>query len=177
MATTYTLISSQTLASSAASVTFSAIPSTYTDLVIKVSSRTNNVSTSSYLIPTWNTDTGTNYSNTMFYTNDGGSVASGNESSVSPSTNNYNTRTNGAGSTSNTFTNTEIYIPSYTVSQYKPLSQFGVQENNATTGIFLCTIASLWRNTAAISQLSFTPYGSDIFVAGSSFYLYGISNA
>jgi hypothetical protein len=39
MANTYTLIESQVLGSSAASVTFSAIPATYTDLVLKFSSR------------------------------------------------------------------------------------------------------------------------------------------
>ena len=174
---TYTLIQSQTLASTAASVTFSAIPSTFTDIVLKISSRCNNVSTASYTIPTWNTDTGTTYSNTSLYMNVPGALSSGNESSVSPSTSNYNTDQNGAGSTSNTFTNTEIYIPSYTLSQYKPINQIGVQENNNSTGIFLCTTASLWRNTAAISQLSLAPNGSDLFVAGSSFYLYGISNA
>jgi hypothetical protein len=36
MANTYTLIESQVLGSAAASVTFSAIPATYTDLVLKV---------------------------------------------------------------------------------------------------------------------------------------------
>ena len=46
MATTYTLITSQTLASSAASVTFSSIPSTYTDLVLRVSARTDNAAVS-----------------------------------------------------------------------------------------------------------------------------------
>ena len=39
MPSTYTLISSNVLASSAASVTFSAIPSTYTDLVVRASIR------------------------------------------------------------------------------------------------------------------------------------------
>jgi hypothetical protein len=37
MANTYTLIASNTLGASAASVTFSAIPSTYTDLVVRYS--------------------------------------------------------------------------------------------------------------------------------------------
>ena len=39
MANTYTLIEAQTLGSSAASVTFSSIPATYTDLIIKASTR------------------------------------------------------------------------------------------------------------------------------------------
>ena len=39
MANTYTLISSNVLGSSAASITFSAIPATYTDLVVRVTSR------------------------------------------------------------------------------------------------------------------------------------------
>ena len=39
-ANTYTLISSNVLGSSAASVTFSSIPATYTDLVLRVSART-----------------------------------------------------------------------------------------------------------------------------------------
>ena len=40
-ANTYTLISSNVLASSAATVTFSSIPATYTDLVLRVSARNN----------------------------------------------------------------------------------------------------------------------------------------
>ena len=49
MATTYNLISSNVLSSSAASVTFSSIPAIYTDLVLRCSTR------------------GTGFSNTVLY--------------------------------------------------------------------------------------------------------------
>jgi hypothetical protein len=81
----------------------------------------------------------------------------------------------GTAATSNTFGNMEIYIPSYTVSQNKPLSNFSVQETNATTA-YIRSDAMLFRSTSAISSLTIDANTFN-FAIGSSFYLYGIKNS
>ena len=172
MATTYTLISSNTLSASAASVTFSSIPSTYTDLVLRVSARTD-VNANDQIVLQINTDTGTNYSKTRLYGN-GASAGSGQYSNSAPSYTGYNLV--GSGATASTFSNAEFYIPNYTSSANKPISQFGVEETNATTA-YMSADAILWRGTSAITQLVLSSFQSGNFVSGSSFYLYGIKNS
>lgn len=170
---TYTLISSNVLSSSAASVTFSAIPATYTDLVIRASVRCSNAGNQNNLRIQFNSDTSTNYSETFVY----GNGASASSSRVSSQTNILEALVvDGNGATSNTFGSLEMYIPSYTVSQNKPISTFAVQENNTTTAYIYGT-ADLWRNTAAISSIYIEAGATVNLLSGSSFYLYGISNA
>ena len=171
MANTYTLISSNVLASSAASVTFSSIPATYTDLVLRISARGTRVNTIALLYLRFNGDTGTNYSDTTI-SGDGATASSTRSTSsallsvgVIPA----------ANATSDTFGSAEIYIPSYTVSQNKSVGSFAVQENNITTA-YARAIAALWSNTAAITSIEVLPSLND-FAAGSSFYLYGIKNS
>jgi len=174
MPNTYTLISSNVLSSSAASVTFSAIPSTYTDLVLRMSTRTDQAGSfagAGYV--RFNSDTATNYSVTELY-GDGASALSARRTSATFGWWSYQ-GFNTAGTTSITFTNAELYIPSYTASQNKPLSGISAGETNATTAIMDAT-AGLWRNTAAITTILVAP-DSGNFVSGSSFYLYGIKNS
>ena len=167
MALTYQLIASNTLTSSAASVTFSSIPGTYTDLVLKVSARTDR--------PSLNIDginIGLNNSSTSFSHNylrgDGATASSG-----SGSTNSVTRTLDGSTSTANTFGTLEVYIPSYTASQNKPFSFFGVSEENATTA-YINAYAFLWRDTSAVTSLVLTPSTGPNFVSGSTFWLYGI---
>ena len=175
MASTYTLISSQVLASSASTVTFSSIPATYTDLVLRVSARDNDTGAFQQLRITFNGDTATNYSYTNLYGT--GSSAF----SIGPATANFNyinfQSSDSNGATANSFGSSELYIPSYTVSQNKPVSMFSVSETNATATNMGAT-AGLWRNTAAITSLTMVPaFTSGNFLTGSSFYLYGIKNS
>jgi hypothetical protein len=175
MASTYTFITSQTLASSAASVTFSAIPSTYTDLVLKVSARTDNSGARDYFTVNFNGDSATNYSQTIIYTN-GGSAYSTASSSSTALGSGY-AFVDGNGATANTFSNLEMYMPSYTAARNKPSSTFASAENNSSSSVWLSANANLYRSTSAISSMAFTPYEGGNFLTGSSFYLYGISNA
>jgi len=173
MATTYTLISSNVLASSAASVTFSAIPATYTDLVLRASTRISDTGRS-FIKVTFNSDTATNYSDTVLQFN---SFAGGVES-IRDTSNNYLSRTytDNATNTANTFASWEFYIPSYTASQNKPVSTVFAREQNATnTDVDYGVTAQLWRNTAAITSIQITNFSTTTFDTGSSFYLYGIS--
>lgn len=169
------LIASNTLTSSAASVTFSAIPGTYTDLILKYSMRTDSSSYLQWLNLRFNGDSGsaTTYSLT-YLAGTGTAAVSGRYTST------YRWAVqgaNGALSTSNTFSNYEVYIPSYTVAQNKPASIFGVMENNSSTAnqSEIDTAGALYQNTAAITSILIES-GSNI-LSGSSFWLYGLKNS
>ena len=169
MATTFTLISSNTLSGTASSVTFSNIPGTYTDLILKMSVRTEDSSIWAAINLTFN-GASTNYSWRYMGANGSGvNAASGTDTSYI-----VNRFVGGNTATANTFSSGELYIPSYTVSQNKPVSGFQTTENNATAS-YMMTLAGLWRNTAAITSITMVPDSGPNFMSGSSFYLYGIS--
>jgi hypothetical protein len=173
MPSTYTLISSNVLTSSAASVTFSAIPSTYTDLVLRVSARTDDTTdVKTTMTVTLNNDTSSNYSSTSLRTNNGTTISSGRDSNVTYLNQYF---ANAANSTSNTFSSLELYLPSYTSSANKPIGVFFTREGN-TTAVDLYANANLWRNTASVNSIQIGTFGLN-FVSGSSFYLYGISKS
>jgi hypothetical protein len=174
MANTYTLISSNVLTSSAASVTFSSIPSTYTDLVVRYSARATTGGTDEPFDIQFNSDTANNYSR-IFLRGSGSAAASGVLSAYSAIRLNQGTNGNSV-STSSTFTNGECYIPSYTASQYKAVSAFTGLENNGTEAYLVAT-AGLWSSNSAINTITLFPSSSGSFASGSSFYLYGIKNS
>jgi len=173
MANTYTLISSQTLSASAATVTFSSIPATYTDLAVKISARTD-VTNPDFM---WriNGNTSSIYSDTQLE-GDGTSPASYQDAAIDK----FRMQHIGEGSaaTSNTFGNYELYFPNYAGATNKVVSFYGVDENNSASSANTIIVAgaSLALTTSAISQISFF-LNSGNFVSGSSFYLYGIKNS
>lgn len=169
---TYTLISSTTLTGTQATVTFSSIPATYTDLVIRASIRSDRGAANEVLYVSFNGTGGTSNSYTVLQTNSGSP-----QSYNGANTDGIAVNVNASTTTSNTFTSFEQYIPSYTVSQSKPTSIFSATENNAATPNWIATVAGLWRNNSAITSVVLTPLLGSNWVTGSSFYLYGISNA
>ncbi len=170
MANTYTLISSIILSTTATSATFSTIPNTYTDLVIRTSLRNNGSATqNTVLISTINGTTG--FSNRWIR----GSGASVISLPNLVGTSAYVGQNPGATAGASTFDNTEIYIPNYLASTNKPFSVSSTQENTSTTA-YLGATAGLWSNTSAITSITLDANG-DSFVAGSSFYLYGIKKS
>lgn len=171
MAATYTLISSNVLSSSAASVTFSAIPSTYTDLVVRWSARSDAADVNDYFSLRVNGITTSVYSLTNL-TGDGSTAGSTNLSSTSARA--YGCA--GGNATANTFGSGELYIPSYTASQNKPLGGYGANETNASS-VFMGAVANLYRQTTAISSITLTILVGSNIVSGSSFYLYGIKKS
>ncbi len=173
MPVTYSLIASNTLGSSAASVTFSAIPNTYTDLIVKLSTRTDLADTSVNIYTTFNGDTATNYSGTRVAYYAGGVDTQRSSNAVRFSQGPWSAGTN---LTATTFANSELYIPSYLASQNKSVNSFDAVENNNATTAYVITTANLWRNTAAITSITMAPYSGN-FVSGSSFFLYGIKNS
>jgi len=164
---TMTLIASNTVGSGGvSSVTFSSIPATWTDLVVKFSTRTtiSGISDDVYMYPNG------------LSTNSSGIQIGGTGAGTFSNSNTYaGGFTDGSTATSNTFANTEIYIPNYTSSNYKSHSTDTVLENNATAS-YMALQAGLWSNTAAITSLQIlAPNG--VFVQYSTFYLYGIASS
>ena len=149
------------------SVTFSSIPATYTDLVVKVSSRTDNTDTPIYIY--FNSDTtNANYSVRRLL---GTGSAASSASFSAP----YVIYADVSTYTASTFGNAEVYIPNYLVSANKSMSIDSVDENNATGAEAVLT-AGLWSNTAAITTIKFQPLTGN-FAQYSTFYLYGIKNS
>jgi hypothetical protein len=176
MPSTYSLIKGETLASSAASYTFTAIPSTFTDLVLRCSVRTTASGGNDLLQINFNGDSpssGNKYSQTFLNTPSGS--ANSDRNSNQPIW--YSVKIPANSSTSNTFSSTEMYVPSYTVSQNKPMSIFDVWEQNSTLDADISAHATLWRDTTAVSSIALSPYLTGSFAIGSSFYLYGISKS
>jgi len=169
MATTYTLIDKVILSSTQASITFSAIPSTYTDLMVLLSVRSNRAFTNDSLGLKPNGSTSSRSGKTI--TADGSNVSSLNTTEEIA----YAALTGGTA-TANTFSNISVYCPNYTSSNFKSFSADGVMENNATFSGSSFN-AFLWSNTAAIISLEFTSVTGNSFVSGCTAYLYGISNS
>jgi hypothetical protein len=171
MADTYTLISSVTVgAGGAATMSFTSIPSTYTDLKIVASLRDTATGSTGYGFSlVFNNDlTGARYSGRYLLGN-GANASSGTVSDYSTSYTYV-----GGAATSNTFSNTEIYIPNYAGSTQKSHAIDSVTENNATTA-FADMWAKLYNQTTAISQIDL--YSSGTFAQYSTAYLYGIKNS
>jgi hypothetical protein len=165
MPNTFTLIASSTAGSTVSDITFSSIPGTYTDLLVKYSLRANATDgADAYdMILTLNA-TSTIISKVI---RGSGTVVSSNSitdrilRAVVPS--NW---------TASTFSNGELYIPNYTGSQNKSWSNDSVTENNAT-GADMSLTAGLTSITAAITTIKLAANNGSL-VQYSSAYLYGI---
>jgi len=154
---TYSLIDSTTLGSSQSSVTFSPIPTTYTDLVLVMNATaTTNFTNTKIVI---NSDTGTNYSWTILK-GDGTTASSARGSTTADL---YLGLVNiGRGTYRFIF---QDYSNSTT---YKTiLSAGGLAGNRVEYGV------GLWRNTSAITSIQVVQ-PADTFASGSTFKLYGI---
>jgi hypothetical protein len=156
------LIAHQELTSAAASITFSSIPQTFTDLVIKFSLR-NSVAAGAGTI-TFNTSGGT-------YTR---RRLQGNGSSAFSDSPSFDYVCGLSSFTASTFGNGEIYISNYRSSVAKSYSSDSVNENNAIEA-FQTLIAGLWSGTDAVTTITLTPLSGGNWVQYSSATLYGIT--
>jgi hypothetical protein len=165
---TYTLIQKTTLNASAASITFSSIPQTFTDLVVMCSLRNATAGTAQSGWVKFN-GSSTGYAH-KYLSGDGASASSAGDAAA---TRIYIGQVDGATATANTFANVSIYIPNYTSANYKSVSIDGVQETNATTA-YATLSAGLWSNTAAITSISLETTAGD-YVQYSEVSLYGVA--
>lgn len=168
MAKKYEAIATVTVGSGGAStMSFTSIPSTYTDLVVYVSARGVRAQTQDGMNMKLNTLT------TSF---------DGREFSGIGTSNYTGTLTRGVGSipaanaTGSVFSNTLIYISNYANSLYKRYMVDSVRENISTTVFALNMVSTIWANTAAITGISFDNDNAG-FAEFSTATLYGIKNS
>lgn len=164
MAITYTPIATTTLASAAASYTFSSISGSYTDLIIVYNGKY--ASASGQMGVQINGDTGTNYSNTYLY-------GSGSAASSGRDTGNTG-MVLGFTASANVDNMVLLQFMNYSnATTYKTV----LSRSNTATSEGISANVGLWRNTAAITSIKLYVYPSYNFVAGSTFTLYGIKAA
>lgn len=154
----------------ASSIDFTSIPSTYTDLCVKLSLRTTALGVTDTPIMRFNgATTNTNLSTIRLMGN--GSTAS----SSNPGAGLYLTRCPGTGATSNTFGNIDVYIPNYAGSTNKSVSIDQVSESNTSTVDGVTSLmAGLWSDTSAITGITVLSDNANNFVQYSTATLYGI---
>jgi hypothetical protein len=157
-------IATQTLSSDTSLVTFSDIPTTYTDLIMVVNAGA--VSANDMYLRL-NGDTGSNYSSTSI-SGSGTAASSYRTSNLTLALADYYgtpaTTLGGSVSIFNfmNYSNTTTYKTNI------------VRANNASSG--LDAVVNLWRSTSAITSMQFrvATNASVNFLAGSTFTLYGI---
>ena len=167
---TYVALATQTLGSSTATVTFSSIPATYTDLVAVLSVRGANAANSGAAFFTVNNDTSSLYSNTRLYAN-GTSALSIRES------NQTQTRVGEIvwnNATAGIFSPCIIHLMNY--SNTTTFKTFLTRNSSTTTDTLIDQFVELYRSTSAINRIDFNCGGSN-FATGSTFSLYGIKAA
>lgn len=173
MPNTMTLISSATVgAGGANTITFSSIPATYADLVIKYSLRGNQTS-AVYTDVNVILAGGTYNTAKVLYAINGTTVGA-----YSPGEHAFIAESTGPGATSNTFSNGEIYIPNYASTTNKTASGDAVGENNASNTVIILGTA-LYTSSAPVTSVTLQ-YGTGAqgdFVQYSTAYLYGIKNS
>ena len=169
MPNTYTLIASSTVGSGgAASISFSSIPQTYTDLVVKLSVRSTAATNNTNILMSFN---GSSANFTMRnLVSEGGTARSYTQAAYGNNATGYSP---GASSTASTFSNSEFYLANYTSSNNKSISVDAVNDYNATPG-YLWLGANLWSSSSAITSLGFT-LDSGNFAEFSTAYLYVIA--
>lgn len=163
MPTTYEPIATFTRASTG-DFTFSSIASSWTDLRIVLAGITNGGFTHPAI--RFNSDTGSNYSNTRL---------NGNGSSATSARGTSQTRINGTTDigTPPTFYSWDVF--SYAGSTFKTVLLNANSDQNGSGSVE--RLVGLWRSTSAITSISvFDLYGTG-FGTGTTATLYGIKNA
>jgi hypothetical protein len=169
MPNTMTLISTITVGSGgSSSIDFTSIPSTYTDLCLKLSARDGTYgAASSTCYVAFNGTSRTNQTSRW--------IANSSGTPTSPAgTDILFANIVGNTGTANTFSNGEMYITNYAGSNNKSLTVENIHENNSST-IYNTLFAGLWSSSAAINRIYITCDGA--FAQYSTASLYGISNS
>lgn len=157
---TYDPISTTTLSGTQASVTFSGISQSYTDLIVVVSG---GVTSSGDIWLRMNGDTATNYSRGRMYGN--GSIGTADQNTGASSIF-VSVGTSGAQMVARI----NIFNYSNTTTFKSTLTRYASDTYAALSG-------GLWRSTSAVTSISLTADSADTFTSGTVFTLYGIKAA
>lgn len=163
MPATYEPIATTTLGSAASTITFSSIPSTFTDLRIVMIGTAQSASFLAGLVR-FNSDTGSNYSYTWMY-GDGSAAGSGRASNQT--TINLINWTSINSTTPGLLT---FDVLSYAGSTNKTILGTGSNDQNGSGSVE--RVVGLWRSTSAINTITL----SNAFGTGFTATLYGIKN-
>lgn len=173
MATTFIQIASTTLGADAASITFSGIPSTYTDLYIIGTYRGANASVNSNLWARYNNDSAANYGWSYIYGNNGTASA------TSTGGANYDLMIYGGPGNTNTSTYWSSfwsYIGDYQKTTAKQTLTFSTRITPNNTGDSYATgHGGQWRSSSAITSIVYVNSTGSNILAGTSITIYGIS--
>jgi hypothetical protein len=175
MALTYYAIATVTVpATPAATIDFTSIPQTYTDLQILLSGRSNRVGDNDFPVISFN-GSSTGFDASYFY-------ATASFGSAFQSTTQSYAYINSSTFAANTFSNTMFYIPRYTDTTIpKSFLIESVVENTSidTNKFVLMTSGGKTSTTAAISsiRLQCIVSGTNSFVQYTTATLYGIKNS
>jgi hypothetical protein len=170
MPATYDCIATTTLGSTASSITFSSIPSTFTDLVIIFSGQ-NSTSSNADVTMVLNNDTSAAYSRMRLYSN--GTTVSADRAINATSA--EAVAYIGGSATSSMFASTQINILSYANTSVNKTWLLHWNSNGTSDAYSLMGIG-LYRSLSAITQIQFYPVSGN-FVAGTTATIYGIKAA
>jgi len=169
---TFESISTTTLSTSTATITFSSIPATYTHLQIRGIARTDRAAAKQDAARIrFNSDTGSNYA-LHYLLGDGISASAGASTSI---TSTFSDGFTCAGVASSIFGVAVIDILDYkNTNKYKTMRSLSAWDDNGDGRVWL--ESGLWQNTSAISTITFTPNAGSNFVQYTQFALYGIKS-
>jgi hypothetical protein len=169
---TYEPIATTTLGSNAATITFSSIAATYTDLRVVLVGRDDRASTGNDTVfLRFNSDTATNYSYTRLL-GDGANASSAAGTSLTSNVAGFIPRNN---NTSGIFGLVTVDIFSYAGSTNKTYLSTTSADLNGSGDVV--RIVGLWRNTSAITSITFSLGSTFQYLTGTIATLYGIKNA
>lgn len=177
MPSAYNLIESVTVGTAAATITFTSIPQTYTDLVLKIADHVGGFAqTQTYSYVRLNGNTGANYYNTAMYVRNGTVASIEDVGNTYFFDDPYSTLSDSAANA--TFTNKEIYIPKYTSSTEKKVVKMDYSVvNGSSANSDLGMQAGLFNSTAAVTSITLFNPSTGTFNVGTTANLYGIKNS
>jgi len=162
---TYVALDLKTVTSAVSSVTFTSIPSTYTDLVLVVNALGVGTNVDENCSIQLNGDTGSNYSTTRIRGNGSAASSDRDTSATSAIAGIITVKSTDDNTRCNFTVNFQNYANTTTYKTWLSRSNSAAYNVQA--------MANLWRSTSAINSIKFQ-INSNNFAVGSTFSLYGI---
>lgn len=163
-------IASVTLSAAAPSISFSGIPGTYTDLMVSGMVSSADAAANEYMMLRFNGDTGANYDSEKF-----GYFSTGlDNAQINATTSGTIANIPAATALAGSGGAVEISIPAYAQAVFMKQAK-GTFSTSLGTGTFSQGIGLFgvhWRNTAAVTALSFVTASGSNFIAGSTLTLW-----